>query len=219
MGFPNVPNFPGVPQLPRSPLAVVASLAGPIVNSTLFGLFSPSWGILDDTGTPAIVPDSFLGIEVMPTSEVCDYPVEKGSFASFNKVTRPIVIELRIAKGGSTSSRSAFLTSLQNAKDGTGVFTIVTPEGTYPNMSLNAYPYRKTETEGAGMIVANCRFAEIRQSLPANYQSLVPPNAQTSSTTSTGQISPTNSQPPDQSVVNGGSIVASPSSASPLGMN
>lgn len=87
--FPNVPDMPGVPPVARA-IGTNLLAAGTLLG---FDLFSTSaveqWGIIDSHYKFQIVADSFVSMDVDRSREVADYPIEKGTFASYNKVKRP----------------------------------------------------------------------------------------------------------------------------------
>jgi hypothetical protein len=173
--YPSVPDLPGVPPVLREVLAPVALIASPFVSS-LLSLFDQTWGIFDADGGKVLSPDSFLGIEFENAFNISNYPVERGSFASYNKVNNPFSCWVRIAKGGSVEDREGFLNSLEKLSKSLELYTIVTPENVYPNVNLEAFDYRRESDNGAGLIVANCKFIEIRQVI-ASYSSTKSPTA------------------------------------------
>lgn len=206
--FPNVPDLPGVPAVLRgSILAQVATLASPVIGGFL-DLFVSVWGILDASGNPAIAPDTFLGIDYQNSRRISNYPMEAGSFASYNKVNDPFRATVRMATGGALADREGFLADLQRMADSLDLYTLVTPEGSYPNVNLERFDYRRDERNGANMIVASAHFVEIRQAAPMAYSSLVPQSLQTNPTTSTGMADPIASPAQAQAIQNLGSLRA-----------
>jgi len=76
--------------------------------------------------------------------------------------------------GGSSLDRSNFLAALDAIVASTTLYNVVTPEHTYPNANVVDYDYNRTESSGAGMIIADLRLEEIRltgQSSFSNTQS------------------------------------------------
>ena len=109
--FPDVPKFPGVPALPRSPKfpPLVRSGLG-LVQGMLWRVFQVQtrWGIFDSAGKPLGDPAKFTGlvgnaldaaglgstlstnsVDYSKETKVSDFPIEQGSFASYNKVEQP----------------------------------------------------------------------------------------------------------------------------------
>src|SRR5574340_220619 len=95
------PNFPGIPPLQnKQVIAGAALLAAPVLSNVLSAL-APKWGIYkSDKTTLAIEPDSFIGIEYLNSQNVSSYPIERGSFASYNKVQNPFNAIVTISKSG-----------------------------------------------------------------------------------------------------------------------
>lgn len=213
--FPDVPNLPGVPNITRNPLAAITTLTAPLISGFL-GSFASVWGVFDDSGNQVLTPDTFLGIDYENSRRISNFPIEQGSFASYNKVNDPFVGTVRMAVGGTLAAREQFLQALQALADSIDLYTLVTPEASYANVNLERYDYRRDARNGAGVIVASCRFVEIRQAQTAySGQTSVPSNYLTSAKTSTGLINPTAvTNPAAAAMQNDGMVTATPVAAS-----
>ena len=55
----------------------------------LLGLFDTQWGIFDQSGDPVITADTIVEVGYRREYRISDFPVEEGSFASYNKVQTP----------------------------------------------------------------------------------------------------------------------------------
>lgn len=189
--FPNVPSLMGVPPLARN--AKVPTTARAILGfaqGTLWNIFQQEteWGIFDESGNPVIETSAFSGtigvlaqaaglgggtlstdsVEVVGESRVSDFPVERGGFASYNKVTVPTMPTVRLAVGGSENTRAEFLAWLEGAVISTDLYTIVTPEITYDKVTVEKYDYSRTNSKGAKLVVANIVLREVRE-ISARY--------------------------------------------------
>lgn len=180
--FPNVPNVPGVPPVPRSALNAISqygglgglpltlssavSVAGSLIAADSVSLPAqnppPVWGIFDSSNNQLATWDSVLGFEFRAESKVSDYPQENGTFASYNKVKVPYDARMRISKGGASADRASLLQAIDAAKNSTSLYTVVTPEITYPNASIVHYDYRREHREGATLLVVDIWMEEIR---------------------------------------------------------
>ena len=195
--FPNVPPYPGVPQLVRSlniPPAIQVSLG--IVQSLLASAVNnpTQWGIFDANGNQlGLLPNGnslFQSIaslvtgggpilsnnstEFMRETRISDFPVEMASFASYNKVQLPANPTVTLALSGSESDRTAFLNSINAACVGTDLYSVVTPEVTYYNYSVERYNYVRRAERGASMLVVEISLKEIRQ-VSAAYSTVQTP--------------------------------------------
>jgi len=136
----NVPNVPGVPALntySTNNIELLTADAALVVNA-----FLPTWGIYYNGFPviwPATIASSVIGSVLAPIGQVAsllgipnllpvfastiefdfdqewtigDYPVEQGSFQSYDKVQLPFECRVRMACGGPTSQRTAFLNSI-----------------------------------------------------------------------------------------------------------
>jgi hypothetical protein len=179
--FPNVPNQPGVPAIPRSPkfptipridLGSVAELLWRVIQA------QASWGIFDAKGTPLGNPSQFTGLigdllqsSVLSTgsvdyskeTRVSDFPLERGGFASYNKVEMPAAPLVTLCLQGSEGDRRAFLEAVDKANKSTDLYSVVTPEITYINYSIERYNYSRRNSKGATLLIVEITLKEIRQ--------------------------------------------------------
>ena len=183
--FPNIPSVPGVPSIPRQAGVSIASQSAlGVLQSVLWSVFQvqSQWGIFDESGSPLGNPSDFgelanialgtLGIgstqstasvEFSKEMRVSDFPIEQGGFASYNKVEMPATPTVTLCMGGSESSRSAFLAELDEACKSTDLYSVVTPEVTYINYSIDRYIYSRRSERGATLLIVELSLKEIRQ--------------------------------------------------------
>jgi hypothetical protein len=96
-------------------------------------------------------------------SRLPDEPIEKGSFATYNRVIDPVTIQCKLAvKGGAAELQSKVdrLTALSQNDE---KITLTTPEQSYPNMMLESFDYRRDANNGRGVLYVDLRFKEIRE--------------------------------------------------------
>ena len=188
----------GVPALKIPFKASILSAGAILAADFITSYFQQKWGIYDSGGNLVLEPDSFVGIDYANNWRISDYPVEQGSFASYNKVSTPYSSTVSMSKGGTESDRTAFLSTLDTIADGLTLYTITTPEKSYINATIERYDYERRVHRGAGMIFAHIRLKEVRQSATVQYtntrsgsqiQSTVTGAAKTNATTSTGVAS------------------------------
>lgn len=178
--FPNVPNVPGVPALLRSAtLPTADSLVNQGVSAVVEAIFgSETWGIYDQNGNLAIEHDVFGGIEYKNAYLVSDYIQEDGAFASYNKVGTPFDVRVRLIVSEDKASRSSFLSALDFMLKKIDTYSVVTPEITYPEATLENYQYRRTSRSGCRMIEADLWFKEVRKNTQSQQQETAQPQGQ-----------------------------------------
>lgn len=162
----------GLPSLPKlSGRGIVNSILA-YGQTQLWNWLSlnPSWGIYEagSSTSEAVSVDSVIEVTVSEEADVPDYRIQTGSFASYNKVTGPVEIPLRITKSGSDTERQAFINWLQTAVRSPTVYDVMTRETVYQNVTLKEYSYERTAENGIDRIVAECHFVEIREA-PEQY--------------------------------------------------
>lgn len=151
-----------------------ASKAILIAGATeLFDLLSPhytQWAIYNaGTSKSAILPDSFSALEFRGEARICNYPLEKGAFSSYNKVKLPYSLRLQLVCQNDQMSRHDFLRQLGNMRNSTDRFDIASPDGLYQNVTLTRYDYKRTSRNGATMIIAEVVFEYVNETASASY--------------------------------------------------
>lgn len=166
--YPHVPQVAGVPALLRAGAQIFDTLtlgflgAGELVNQ-IIGSEPVRWGVFDSTGKAIAQYDSVASMDYRSDSRVSDYPIENGSFASFNKVDQPFTISVLLRCAGDDTRRNTFQNDLRDARASLTLYTVIVPDGTFTNCNLVALDWQRTTERGANVINAYCEFQEIRQ--------------------------------------------------------
>lgn len=151
-----------------------------MLSSVYSSDMAPSYGILDPvTFARAIDYDSIVSVKFVDAVSMSTFPVEQGSFGTYNKSSHPYKATVRIALNGDQARRDNLLLQLRAAVKGTAdrLVNIVTPDGTYTNASLVNYEYHRDAKHAAwGMVVADLHFEEVRI-VNLQYTSTVSPGA------------------------------------------
>jgi hypothetical protein len=183
--FPSVPKLPGVPALPRSPsFPPLVRVGLGLVQGMLWRIFQVQtrWGIFDSKGKPLGDPAKFTGlignaldaaglgstlstnaVDYSKETRVSDFPLERGSFASYNKVEAPASPIVTLCLTGSEKNRRTFLEAIDKACKSTDLYSVVTPEVTYINYSVERYSYSRRSSKGATLLIVEITLKEIRQ--------------------------------------------------------
>lgn len=167
MAIPGVPNL-----LKNAPSAIGITLLGNLAGKLWNYLFpGPTWGVFNvGTNDVAIEVSNVAEFSITSESRVSDYPIQTGSFTSYNKVKMPDIVPIRLTKDGGENDRLQLLYWLNQNVSATSLFDLLSPEWRYPSMTLVGYRIDRTSRSGAAMIVADCLFQQIRQN-PAVYSS------------------------------------------------
>ena len=188
--YPNVPNLPGVPALARSNNAQFVGAALTIVGELLpLNLFGTKWGIVSSSGASVIIPDSFVDFEYREERKIPNYPIEQGSFQSYNKVSVPFDCRVTVScSGNGKMSKQNFLAAIQKLLNSLDLVSVVTPNVTYENCNLVHVDYRREARQGATLILAQLWFQEVKIAQKPVVPTAAPSGAKS---TSFGQLSPT----------------------------
>ena len=183
--FPNVPKAPGVPSVRRSPKFPPIVRAGlGLVQGLLWRVFQVQtrWGIWDKKGKPLGDPAKFTGlvgmvldsaglgstlstnaVDYSKETKVSDFPVERGGFASYNKVEQPASPVVTLCLTGSEKNRTTFLNAIDKACKSTDLYSVVTPEVTYIDYAIERYNYQRRNSKGATLLIVEITLKEVRQ--------------------------------------------------------
>lgn len=154
-GLPSIPDFIA----PEVLTNVGLSLGG---AALINGVFGKVWGIVNEFGIPIVLADTVLGMNYDAGSSISKYPVEQGSFASYNKVNSPSMATVQMAKGsGGVLERGLFLAQLEGLLKSTLSFHIITPEYVYLNYQIIGINHARTAQDGATMITVNLDLEEV----------------------------------------------------------
>jgi hypothetical protein len=182
--FPNVPRAQGIPPMPRNNtptfLENQINVQLGALQAAIWDFISvkEQWSIVDSYGTVITTFDSFVEIEAVNPTTVSNFPVQSGSFASYNKVNLPKPITVVLVKGGSAQEMAKFITIINMVTNSTYLYTVITPTATYNNMNIELSGYRQTAEEGSHLIRAELRMIEVREVL-AKYTQTELKNAKT----------------------------------------
>lgn len=191
--YPKVPALAGVPTLLRSGAQIFDQLTLGVFNASgalnsLIGAAPVKWSVLDSGGKKIAGYESILSVQFSGTSDVADYPVERGSFASYNAVDRPSMITVVMALGSTENARNDFQSDLRNAKIQLTLFTILTEDQAYRGYKLIDISWSREATNGAHRIVARCEFREIREQEAQTFNQ--PAQPQGADQINVGQVQP-----------------------------
>lgn len=97
------------------------------------------------------------------SSQLPNEPIEKGSFATYNRVIVPRTITCQLSVEGGKSDLQNAIDRLTDLCENDEKITLVTPEQSYKNMMLESFDYRRDVNNGRGVLYVDLRFVEIRE--------------------------------------------------------
>lgn len=205
--YPDVPDYSGVPSIPRmtagSPAINISLATGQGVSTG--GAQEPKWGIYSATdNSPMYTPEagetlSTFSFDYSRQTTVSTYPVEQGSFASYDKIWSPANPIVTLAFSGSESGKRNLLSILEAACLYPVLWNVYTPDAEYDGYTIERYSYRRMATKGATMLLIDVSLKEIKQ-VTASYSdvaaaTVTPPSGNTSSSGGSAPTTP-NAQSP-----------------------
>ena len=97
------------------------------------------------------------------SSRLPDEPIEKGSFATYNRIIEPRAITCQLSVEGSKADLQNAIDRLTDLCENDEKITLTTPEQSYKNMMLESFDYRRDASNGRGVLYVDLRFKEIRE--------------------------------------------------------
>ena len=154
-GMPNISSYISKEVISNIGLSTGGAL---LIN----GVFGKKWGVFNEFGIPIVLADSFGGMTYDAGSSISKYPVEQGSFNSYNKVNNPSMATVTLHKGsGGVTGRSLFLTQLEALLKSTLSFHVITPEYVYMNYQIIGINHARTAQDGATLVTVNLDLEEV----------------------------------------------------------
>ncbi|WP_215755479.1 phage baseplate protein [Acetobacter sp. P5B1] len=136
----DVPKVAGVPTLATYAIEGAEAAASVIVGTALEDLLvseaAAQWGIFDKNGQRVATTAHVVSLGTIQESRITSAPMEKGAFASVNKVSMPRMVRVMLVCDEDLATRAAFLSAVQAAAASTDLFTLSTPEAVYQNMNI-----------------------------------------------------------------------------------
>ena len=165
--------------------ALDASLRTPLTRDDPGSLFvNTKWGIFTTDLDPIAPWDSVVKIDYRHEMKISDFPIERGAFASYNKVQVPFDIRISFAVGskGGIATRTKFLADLEFAVQSLQMYIVITPEATYSRANLTHMEYSRESRRGLNLLVVDVWVQEVRVSegsaFTDNTSGISPPSQQ-----------------------------------------
>lgn len=198
--MPQVPNLPGVPTLASYSSFVGTRLIADTI-AFITSLFRTEWGAFKN-GIAVIRADNVVDLSFKQDWSISNYPIEQGGFESYDKVNSPFEVRIRFSSGGPTIDRQNIIKSVSSVCKSIDLFDIVTPEATYTGVNMMHFDYQRAADRGAGMIVVDTWWMEIRETAQAAFSNTKAPSG--SSSVSGGTTPTTAATAPEVLLVQGG---------------
>lgn len=145
------------------------------------------WTIYDKDGNPAVPFDCFYSASIKAEAKIATSPVEKGQFAAYNKSSSPDTVSIILSRTGPKDKLAEMLNSLSRLRDGTDLVSVVTPEKTFMDYSLEAFDYTRSSDTGTDRLLVSLRLVEIRQVTPEYSNETLPKKSADTSDKSAGK--------------------------------
>ena len=152
-------GMPNIAGLVTSTTNAALGLGGALLVNAVFG---KTWGIVNEFGIPIVLADSVVGMTYDAGNTISNFPVERGTFSSYNKVNNPSMATVQLNKSsGGTLERGLFLTQLEALLKSTLKFHIITPEYVYMNYQIIGISKSRSASDGATLLKVNLDLQEV----------------------------------------------------------
>ncbi len=169
-----------------SQLTVLNSSSSADSNSNAINTGS-EWAVVTRNKGLSVQFDGIMDIDVKNESKVLTSPIEKSSFAAYNKVETPLDVVITGASQQDGATQSAILDALNKLVSGAELVDIVTPTAVYLKMTLESYSYKRTATDGASLLVVELHAIEVREVETTRVTKTKTKRASSAKTQKTGQ--------------------------------
>lgn len=131
----------------------------------LFSFFqtSPVWTIQAAGGGAGVDFDVFLEMNCQSEDLVASEPVEKGSFASYNKQAGPKELTVVLTCTREYALQQPVLATIDELASGVQKVSLVTPSAEYKDLNIQSYSYARKGDAGAQMLVVELKLVEVRE--------------------------------------------------------
>lgn len=145
------------------------------------------WAIITNENT--LIFDSLIGLDVTDDSSVIDEAIEKGSFATYNKVSNPLQIRIVLGFNGNDEAFNIRLTELREIKSNLDLISVVAGQTYYENMTIETLRFsRQADTV---FYLVDITLVEVRevetQTTTTEYSRPKVKNANSTATADTGK--------------------------------
>lgn len=123
----------------------------------------PPQYILKDEDGNEVAFYTMLEMGLSSNSQLPSEPIEKGSFANYNRIIDPYEGTCRLALQGTESEIQTALDGLEELKKGLKKIEFIMPFATYENLMLESYDYRRDSHSGFNVLQVDLRLKEIRE--------------------------------------------------------
>jgi hypothetical protein len=124
---------------------------------------APLSAIAAAVGVPNLIPisASIVDFDFSQDWPLSNYPQEQGAFQSYDKVTLPFEVRMRIASGGPPPLRQAFLSSCLAIANSMALYDLVTPELVFPSCNCTRIEWRRSHDKGVTLLQVDLTFQQI----------------------------------------------------------
>ena len=133
------------------------------------------WLLLGEGDEEVLSFNSLLELNVESNGSVPAQAIEQGGFAAYNKTQEPLNVTASVAIEGTPADLQAALGTLNQLKEDTKLFSLITPEFEYVNLTLESFSYTRKREEGRGVLYIQMNLIEVREVETATTSVKLPP--------------------------------------------
>ena len=123
----------------------------------------PEYYITYDDSSVAISFSRVMDLELTSEGKVLSIPIEKSSFAAYNKVASPSTIRSTLAVEGEAYALQSVIDTLFELKEGTELLNFVTPLHEYESYTLEKFSYQQAAEKGINVLYVEVNLSEVKE--------------------------------------------------------
>lgn len=133
-----------------------------------------TWSLFDSNGAQAVPFDTFFAMTRKDEGKVTAHPTEPNGFFAYNKVDSPGTVGLILGVTGNSETLGQTLDALEKLKGSTDLVSVVTPEKTLLDYTLESYDYQRSADSGVDRLLVSLSLVEVRQVSPEYSNETIP---------------------------------------------
>lgn len=126
--------------------------------------FEGQWLLADsETGQTMLTFTSFIEAAIKRSGSVVAEPIEKGSFATYNKTTDPLNAIVTLGITGTKADILNAIDALTELQTNTVTFSFVSPVKEFENLTLETFSWKWERVQAADVLYVELSLVEIRE--------------------------------------------------------
>lgn len=121
-----------------------------------------AWAVVDESGTKFVDYDGIDNLSDSASATIPTEPQENGQLYAYDKVPQPTDLTLTLLFGGDYSKQQRALAQIEEYRQSTALFTVVTPSRVVARMAVVGYSMTRSAQSGGNLLALDVTLQEVR---------------------------------------------------------